>query len=126
MRFNKITVGTCVALILTLGLAPGSPHVGAFGQSAQTAGTVSVAVGPQYDTTHVYMAPQDFDLGIDGLWLSHRQQIGQRVLGIHLTDLGGAGADEQLRLRLVDRRHQCGRHTAHHEHGQSAGYAQAW
>ena len=61
MRFNKITVGTCVALILTLGLAPGSPHVGAFGQSAQTAGTVSVAVGPQYDTTHVYMAPQDFD-----------------------------------------------------------------
>ena len=64
------------------------------------------------------LAPQDFDLGIDGLWLSHRQQIGQRVLGIHLTDLGGAGADEQLRLRLVDRRHQCGRHTAHHEHGQ--------
>src|SRR5207302_2908513 len=32
-----------------------------FGQSAQTAGTVSVAVGPQYDTTHVYVAPQDFD-----------------------------------------------------------------
>src|SRR5205807_142787 len=61
MRFNKITVGTCVALILTLGLAPGSPHVGAFGQSAPTAGTVSVAVGPQYDTTHVFVAPEDFD-----------------------------------------------------------------
>src|SRR5438445_3088409 len=61
MRFNKIIVGTCVALVLTLGLAVGSLHVSAFAQSAQTAGTVSVAVGPQYDTTHVYMAPQDFD-----------------------------------------------------------------
>jgi hypothetical protein len=61
MRFNKITVGTCVALVLTLGLAIGSPHVSAFAQGPQTAETVSVAVGPQYDTTHVYVAPEDFD-----------------------------------------------------------------
>src|SRR5882672_9449644 len=61
MRFNKSIVGRCVALVLTLGLAVGSPHVSAFSQSAQTAGTVNVAVGPQYDTTHVYVAPQDFD-----------------------------------------------------------------
>ena len=66
MRFNKIVVGKCVvgrcvALVLTLGLAVGSLHVNAFAQSAQTAGTVSVAVGPQYDTTHVYVAPEDFD-----------------------------------------------------------------
>jgi len=61
MRFNKIIAGTCVALVLTLGLAVGSPHVSAFAQSAQTAETVSVAVGPQYDTTHVYVAPEDFD-----------------------------------------------------------------
>src|SRR6266700_2405268 len=61
MRFNKIIVGTCVALVLTLGLAVGSLHVSAFAQSAQTAETVSVAVGPQYDTTHVYVAPEDFD-----------------------------------------------------------------
>jgi hypothetical protein len=60
MRFNKITVGTCVALVLTLGLAIGSPHVGAL-PGPQTAETVSVAVGPQYDTTHVYVAPEDFD-----------------------------------------------------------------
>ena len=46
MRFNKIIVGTCVALVLALGLAVGSPHVGAFAQSAQTPETVSVAVGP--------------------------------------------------------------------------------
>ena len=66
MRFNKITVGrcvlvSCVALVLTLRLAVGSLHVGAFAQSAQTAETVSVAVGPQYDTTHVYVTPEDFD-----------------------------------------------------------------
>jgi hypothetical protein len=61
MRFNKTIVGTCVALVLTLGLAVGSPHVTAFAQSAQTAETVSVAVGPQYDTTHVYVAPVDFN-----------------------------------------------------------------
>jgi hypothetical protein len=61
MHFNKRTVGTCVALVLTLGLAVGFPHVRAFAQSAQTAETVSVAVGPQYDTTHVYVAPVDFN-----------------------------------------------------------------
>src|ERR1700693_3494724 len=66
MRFNKIIVGRCVvvscaALVLTLGLAVGSLHVSAFAQSPQTAETVSVAVGPQYDTTHVYVAPPDFD-----------------------------------------------------------------
>jgi hypothetical protein len=60
MRF-KSTVGTCVALILTLGLAVGSLRVGAFAQSAQTTATVRLAVGPQYDTTHVYVAPEDFD-----------------------------------------------------------------
>jgi predicted enzyme related to lactoylglutathione lyase len=61
MRFNKSIVGTCVALILTLGLAFGSLHISAFARSAQAAESVSVAVGPQYDTTHVYVAPEDFD-----------------------------------------------------------------
>jgi len=28
---------------------------------AQTSGTPNVAVGPQYDTTHVYVAPEEFD-----------------------------------------------------------------
>src|SRR6201996_173108 len=61
MRFNKSTVGTCVALVLTLGLTIGSLHVAAFAQSGEAAGVVSVAVGPQYDTTHVYVATEDFD-----------------------------------------------------------------
>lgn len=61
MRFNKSTVATCVALVLTLGLAVGSLHVSAFAQGVQTAETASVAVGPQYDTTHVYVPLADFD-----------------------------------------------------------------
>jgi predicted enzyme related to lactoylglutathione lyase len=61
MRINKTIFGTCVALVLTLGLTLGSLHIRAFAQSAQTAESVSVAVGPQYDTTHVYVAPEDFD-----------------------------------------------------------------
>ena len=61
MRFNKTIARTCAALVLTFGLVVGSPRVGAFAQRAQSAGIVSVAVGPQYDTTHVYVAPEDFD-----------------------------------------------------------------
>jgi predicted enzyme related to lactoylglutathione lyase len=61
MRFNKSTFGICLALALTLSLPVGSLHVTAFAQNAQTAVSVSVAVGPQYDTTHVYVASEDFD-----------------------------------------------------------------
>src|SRR5271170_5205145 len=60
MRFNKIIVGTWVAVVLTLGLAVGPPHV-ACAQKAGTTRSVNLAVGPQYDTTHVYVAPEDFD-----------------------------------------------------------------
>jgi hypothetical protein len=61
MRLKKIVVGTSVAILLTIGFMCESQHLNAFAQGAQTTGAVSVAVGPQYDTTHVYVAPQDFD-----------------------------------------------------------------
>jgi hypothetical protein len=61
MRLNKILVGTSVAILLTIGFTHKSQHSNTFAQSAPTTGTVSAAVGPQYDTTHVYVAPQDFD-----------------------------------------------------------------
>src|SRR6202166_3918911 len=67
MRFNKITVGTCVALVLALGLAVGPSHVTTFAQTAETPEPLSVAVGPQYDTTHVYVAPEDFDRFVTSL-----------------------------------------------------------
>jgi predicted enzyme related to lactoylglutathione lyase len=61
MRSKKILVGTSVAIFLTIGFACESRYFSAFGQSLQIAKTAGVAVGPQYDTTHVYVAPQDFD-----------------------------------------------------------------
>jgi len=35
--------------------------------AGSTTQTASVAVGPQYDTTHVYVAPEDFDRFVDSL-----------------------------------------------------------
>jgi len=61
MRFNKILARTSVAIVLMIGFASESQYFRTFAQSTQTGRTAGVAVGPQYDTTHVYVAPQDFD-----------------------------------------------------------------
>jgi predicted enzyme related to lactoylglutathione lyase len=61
MRLKTTLVGTSVAIFLTISFTCESQHFNAFAQGAQTARTVGVAVGPQYDTTHVYVAPKDFD-----------------------------------------------------------------
>jgi len=61
MRLNKLLAGISVAIFLTIGFASESRFVGTFAQGVQTAKAFDVAVGPQYDTTHVYVAPQDFE-----------------------------------------------------------------
>jgi predicted enzyme related to lactoylglutathione lyase len=61
MRLKKILAGTSIAIFLTIGFAGQSRYFSTFARSAQRTGTVSVAVGAQYDTTHVYVAPRDFD-----------------------------------------------------------------
>src|ERR1700751_1160172 len=60
MRLKKVLVGTSVAISLAIGFTFQSQQFSTFAQSAQTSGTQSVAVGAQYDTTHVYVSPQDF------------------------------------------------------------------
>jgi predicted enzyme related to lactoylglutathione lyase len=60
MRLKKILAGTSVAIVLTIGFAYDSRYF-THAQSLPIAKTAGVAVGPQYDTTHVYVAPQDFD-----------------------------------------------------------------
>jgi predicted enzyme related to lactoylglutathione lyase len=64
MRLKKIIVGRCVGmcapLVLTLALGFGAFQGSTFAQSPQTAEPANVAVGAQYDTTHVYVAPEDF------------------------------------------------------------------
>jgi hypothetical protein len=61
MRLNKIRAGTRIAIVLMIAFASESHHSGILALGAQTTGTGSVAVAPQYDTTHVYVAAQDFD-----------------------------------------------------------------
>jgi predicted enzyme related to lactoylglutathione lyase len=61
MRWKKILVGTYVSIFLTIGYAFESQHFSTFAQSVQPVKTAGAAVGPQFDTTHVYVAPQDFD-----------------------------------------------------------------
>jgi len=61
MRFTKILARTSVAIVLMIGFASGSQYFRTLAQSTPTGRTAGVAVGPQYDTTHVYVAPQDFD-----------------------------------------------------------------
>ncbi len=62
MRLNKLLAGTSRSrYFLTIGFASESRFFGTFAQGVQTAKAFDVAVGPQYDTTHVYVAPQDFE-----------------------------------------------------------------
>jgi hypothetical protein len=61
MRLKKILAGISVAVFLTMAFACASRDSSASAQTLQIAKTPGVAVGPQYDTTHVYVAPQDFD-----------------------------------------------------------------
>ena len=68
MRWSKkILVRSSVAILLTIGFACGLQTVSAFAQRAQTVKTTDVAVGPQYDTTHVYVVPEDFDRLVSSL-----------------------------------------------------------
>ena len=62
MRLNKILAGTSVAILLTIGFASESQYFSTFAQGVQTTKAPGVAVGPQYDTTHVYVPAADFDL----------------------------------------------------------------
>jgi hypothetical protein len=61
MRLNKILAGTLVAVLLAIGFASESQHFITFAQNVQATKAPGVAVGPQYDTTHVYVPAADFD-----------------------------------------------------------------
>jgi len=61
MCLKNILVGAFFANLLTIGFTCESQLFSTFAQSVQTTKTAGVAVGAQYDTTHVYVAPQDFD-----------------------------------------------------------------
>jgi predicted enzyme related to lactoylglutathione lyase len=61
MRLNKFLAGTSIAILLMIGFASESQYFTTFAQGVQTTKAPGVAVGPQFDTTHVYVASPDFD-----------------------------------------------------------------
>ena len=61
MDLKKLLAGSFVAIYLTIAFTSDSQHFITSAQTAQSAETKSVAVAPQYDTTHVYVDPQNFD-----------------------------------------------------------------
>jgi len=60
MYMKKLFVKLAIALLLSTVAASRIP-------TARSAETPNVAVGPQYDTTHVYVAPEDFDRFVTSL-----------------------------------------------------------
>ena len=61
MRENKVFSLTALTVVLTVGSARFSIGQQTTPTVADTTATRNLAVGPQYDTTHVYVAPEVFD-----------------------------------------------------------------
>src|SRR5260221_10219426 len=62
-KFMAVTAG----LLLSFGVVPSLLTVRRPGMAYAATATPNVAVGPQYDTTHVYVAPADFDRFVTSL-----------------------------------------------------------
>jgi hypothetical protein len=77
MRLNNVPIRASLAIFLTIALASGSQYCSTFAKSAQPITTAEVAVGPQYDTTHVYVAPEDFDRFVASILQTFGGKTGQ-------------------------------------------------
>ena len=69
----------CVAVAMSLGVAMTAPTASFAKASSETAKQTQFAVGSQYDTTHVYVAPEDFDKFTDSFVATfggHKSQQG--------------------------------------------------
>lgn len=68
MRMSRVPVFTAVTVLLTLGIARLSLLQSTTLPIARaTSATHNLAVGPQYNTSHVYVAPEDFDRFVTSL-----------------------------------------------------------
>jgi hypothetical protein len=72
MAVNQLMVLAATLLLSLLASASG-------GKSVETQ-AVGVAVGPQYDTTHVYVAPADFDAFVDSIVATFGGKPSKRIV----------------------------------------------
>jgi len=61
MRITRASITTVVTALLVIGYVGFSSSPGTTAEAQTTTASSDVAVGPQYDTTHVYVAPTEFD-----------------------------------------------------------------
>ena len=64
-------------LALAVLLVASAANVG--GQTSPAPSSPPIAVGPQYDTTHVYVAPEDFDRFVASFVAAERAEARNRV-----------------------------------------------
>ena len=128
MRFKTILAGTSIATLLTIGFAIESQHFNTFAQSAQTAGTLGLAVGPQYDTTHVYVPAADFYRFVTSVLQTFGGKTSQEgaftVTPTPSSNEDSVGADARgntIGFRIQDARPVCIRVGAHSLSGHGYG-----
>lgn len=61
MRLNKILAIASFAMLFIIAVRGEARSFRRFDHTVRKSKTIDLAVGPQYDTTHVYVSPQDFD-----------------------------------------------------------------
>jgi predicted enzyme related to lactoylglutathione lyase len=61
MRITRASITTVVTALLVIGFVGLSSFPGTTAGAQTTTASSEVAVGPQYDTTHIYVAPTEFD-----------------------------------------------------------------
>src|SRR5882762_3494764 len=61
MRITRASITTVVTALLVIGFVGPSSFPGTTAGVQTTTASSEVAVGPQYDTTHIYVAPTEFD-----------------------------------------------------------------
>jgi hypothetical protein len=61
MRTTRASITTVVTALLVIGYVGFSSFPGTTAEAQTKPASSDVAVGPQYDTTHVYVAPTEFD-----------------------------------------------------------------
>src|SRR5208283_3629980 len=86
-RTRSIPFGQATALAAALLLPLAASASGGKTAPARDAG---VAVGPQYDTTHVYVAPADFDAFVNSFVATFGGKPSKRIVGNVLPVAGSA------------------------------------
>jgi len=85
MRLRAGFSGACFTILLLAGGLPTAFSQQSAGTSAQAmSATPDVAVGPQYDRTHVYVAPEDFDRFVSSVLATFGGTTSKKVV-THVT-----------------------------------------